>query len=251
MAQAWEPEDRGAVADLLDDPARAAAAAAAAERVQPGPTVGLGSGRAVWATMELLARRADLAGLRVVAASTTTERLAARDYGFTVVAFDGDVRPALYIDGADEVGPDRSLLKGHGAALLREKLIAVASDRFVVVAEAAKRVKRLGAQRTLPVEVVRFGCSDIRRRLRASFTEVSLRVDDGEPVRTDEGHLLLEITLPDDVDAATVADRLDGTVGVVEHGLFLGLADEVLLGHPDGTVEVLGSARDRVATKRV
>jgi len=250
MAQPWEPEDRRAVADLLGDPARAAAATAAAERVQPALTVGLGSGRAVWATMELLARRADLAGLQVVAASTATERLA-RGYGFTVVAFDGDVRPALYLDGADEVAPDRSLLKGHGAALLREKLIAVASDRFVVVAEAAKRVQRLGAQRTLPVEVVRFGCSDIRRRLRASFTEVSLRVDDGEPVRTDEGHLLLEITLPDDVDAATVADRLDGTVGVVEHGLFLGLADEVLLGHPDGTVEVLGSARDRVATKRV
>ena len=249
MAQSWEPEDRRAVVGLLEDPARAAVAAAAAERVQPGPTVGLGSGRAVWATMELLARRADLTALRIVAASTATERLA-RDCGFTVVALDGDVRPALYIDGADEVAPDRSLLKGHGAALLREKLIAVASDRFVVVAEAAKRVRRLGEQRTLPVEVVGFGWADIRRRLRASFPEVSLRIDDGEPLRTDEGHLLLEIALPDDVDAATVAGRLDGTVGVVEHGLFLGLADEVLLGHPDGTVEVLGSARDGVATKR-
>lgn len=250
MAQSWEPEDRRGVVDLLDDPARAAVARAGAERVRPGPPVGLGSGRAVWATMELLARRDDLAGQRVVAASRATERLA-RECGFTVVALDGDVRPVLHIDGADEVAPDLGVIKGHGAALLREKLIAVASDRFVIVAEAAKRVQRLGEQRTLPVEVVRFGWADTRRRLRALFPEVALCTEDGRPLVTDEGNLLLELALPADVETATVAARLEGTVGVVEHGLFLGLVDEVLLGLPDGRVEVLGAAGDRATQERV
>jgi len=134
VTKRWEPVDRAAVVGLLDDPARAAAAAAAHRRVRAGMTVGLGSGRALWATMELLERRDDLVGLHVVASSLVTERLAV-EYGFNVVALDGVVRPDLCIDGADEVAPDLSLMKGRGAALLREKLVAAASYRFLVVAE--------------------------------------------------------------------------------------------------------------------
>lgn len=249
MAQLQTPMDRATVGALLDDADRAAVAAAAAARVEPGTTVGLGSGRALWATMELLARRDELQGLRVVAASTETEQLAA-ECGFSIAPLDGQVRPDLYIDGADEVGPDLGLIKGHGAALLREKLVATASRRFIVVAEAVKRVRRLGAQRTLPVEVVRFGWADTRRRLRRHFAEVTVRADGEGPLVTDEGHLLLELALPDDMDATTVAGLLDATVGVVEHGLFLRLADEVLLGHPDGHVDVLTATGQRDEERR-
>lgn len=240
MAPPGDPATRGDLVALLEDPSRAAVAAAAAARVEPGTTLGLGSGRAVWATMELLARRDELAGTRVVTASSTTERLAAA-MGFQVVDLDGRVRLDLLIDGADEVGPDLGLIKGHGAALLREKLVAAAARRFVVVAEAAKRVPHLGALRTLPVEVVRFAWADTRRRLLELFAEVEPREDGGGRLLvTDEGHHLLNVRLPDGgTDVRALAARLSCTVGVVEHGLFLDVADEVLLGSDDGTVEEL------------
>lgn len=239
MAASGEGPDRSTTVALLDDPARAAVAASAAEMVRPGQALGLGSGRAVWATMELLARRDDLAGLAVVTASSATEDLA-RQMGFSVVDLDGTVRPDLLIDGADEVAPDLGLIKGHGAALLREKLVAIAARRFVVVAEASKRVDHLGQHVTLPVEVVRFAHADTRRRLRASFDGVTLRVDGDRPLVTDEGHHLLQVRLPaGGTDVAALATALSCTVGVVEHGLFLDLADVALLGGGDGSVQVL------------
>ena len=240
MAPPDEPTSREELEALLDDPARASVAREAAARVESGTTVGLGSGRAVWATMELLSRRDELAGTRVVTASSTTERLA-QDMGFTVVGLDGEVRLDLLIDGADEVAPDLGLIKGHGAALLREKLVAVATQRFVVVAEASKLVAHLGEQRTLPVEVVRFAWADTRRRLRDEFAEVELRTaDHGAPLVTDEGHHMLHVRLPEGgTDVRALATRLSYTVGVVEHGLFLDMADEVLLGSDSGAVDVL------------
>lgn len=242
MEQWWEPTDRPSVVELLDDPARAAAAAAAADRVRPGMALGLGSGRAVWATMELLARRDELAGLAVVSASSITDRLAT-DYGFSLFELDGVARPDIAIDGADEVGPDGGLLKGHGNALLREKLIAVAARYVVVVAETRKLVDRLGQERTLPIEVVRFGWTDTLRRLRQQVGEVTVRTDGGGPLVTDEGNHLFEIRIQRGVDAAALAATLERTVGVIEHGLFLDMADEVLVGAPDGSVDVLRRRR--------
>jgi len=242
MEQWWEPTDRQSVVELLEDPARAAAAAAAAERVRPGMALGLGSGRAVWASMELLARRDELAGLAVVSASSITDRLA-MDYGFSLFELDGVARPDVYIDGADEVGPDGALLKGHGNALLREKLIAVAARHVVVVVETRKLVERLGQQRTLPIEVVRFGWTDTLRRLRERVGEVTVRTNDGDPLVTDEGNHLFEVRIQRGTDAASLAAVLERTVGVIEHGLFLDVADEVLVGAADGSVDVLRGGR--------
>lgn len=219
----------------MDSPARAAAAAAAAELVEPGMTIGLGSGRAVWAVLDLLRDR----GIRAAAASSRTEELL-RAAGIEVVEPDGSVRLALAIDGADEVDPQLGLIKGGGAALLREKLIVSAAQRFVVVAEASKRVERLGETRGLPVEIVRFAWGDTRRRLLELVPSAELRTgDDGDPVVTDEGHYLLDVDLPVSGDLDEFAAELKAEVGVVEHGLFLGLADVALLGHDDGTVETL------------
>jgi ribose 5-phosphate isomerase A len=217
----------------LDSPARAAAAEAAAELVEPGMTIGLGSGRAVWAVLELLRDR----GIRAAAASTRTEELL-REAGIELVELDGDVRLAMAIDGADEVDPQLGLIKGGGAAMLREKLVVKAAEQFVVVAEAAKKVARLGETRRLPVEVVRFAWRDTRRRLSSLVPDVELRVDErGDVVVTDEGHYILDCELPESSDLAALGEAIKAEVGVVEHGLFIGLTSLALLGNDDGSVE--------------
>jgi ribose 5-phosphate isomerase A len=196
-------------------------------------TIGLGSGRAVWAVLDLLRDR----GIRSAAASARTEELL-REAGIEVVEPDGSLRLALAIDGADEVDPELGLIKGGGAALLREKLLVSAADRFVVVAEAPKKVARLGQTRGLPVEVVRFAWGDTRARLLELVPSADLRRDDrGEPVVTDEGHYLLDCGLPASGDLQALADSIKATVGVVEHGLFLGMTSLALLGDDDGSVE--------------
>jgi ribose 5-phosphate isomerase A len=217
----------------LDSPARAAAAAAAAELVEPGMTIGLGSGRAVWAVLELLRDR----GIRAAAASTRTDELL-REAGIEVVELDGTTRLALAIDGADEVDPSLGLIKGGGAAMLREKLVVKAADQFVVVAEASKKVARLGETRRLPVEVVRFAWRDTQRRLLELVPDAELRIGErGDVVVTDEGHYILDCELPGDGDLAALGDAIKAEVGVVEHGLFIRMSSLALLGNDDGSVE--------------
>jgi ribose 5-phosphate isomerase A len=226
----------------VNDPAtvaRAAAAAAAVELVEPGMTIGLGSGRALWKVVELLGERGS--SVRAVVASSRTDELA-RAAGMDVVELDGTVFPDLALDGADEVDPSLRLIKGGGGALLREKIVISAARRFVVVAEASKRVERLGESFRLPVEVVRFGWRDTRRRLAALVPDASLRLrEDGEAYVTDEGHLILDCALPGagGADPEMLAREVKQVPGVVEHGLFAGLAERALLGRPDGSVEVL------------
>ena len=157
--------------------ARAAAAAAAVALVEPGMTIGLGSGRAVWNVVELLGDRAE--DVRAAVASSRTDELA-RGHGIEVVELDGSFQLDLALDGADEVDPELRLIKGGGGALLREKIVISAARRFVVVAEATKRVERLGERFRLPVEVVRFGWRDTRRRLAALLPDAEQRLrDDG------------------------------------------------------------------------
>ena len=221
------------------DPARDAAASAALQRIAAGMTVGLGSGRAVWRTMELARERwPEGPPVRAAFASDTTAELG-RELGFDSVELNGERVLDVAIDGADEVDGDLGLVKGGGAALLREKLVVCAAERFVVVAEARKLVQRLGQAFPLPVEVVRFGWPGTRRRLLELLPEAELRTADGAPLVTDEGHHLLDCKLPAEGDLHELARAIKATVGVVEHGLFLGMAEEVLLGHPDGSVEEL------------
>jgi ribose 5-phosphate isomerase A len=162
--------------------------------------------------------------------------------GIQPVELDGNVRLDVAIDGADEIDPQLGLIKGGGAALLREKIVVSAAERFLVIAETRKRVQRLGETFKLPVEVVRFGWGDTRRRLLALVPEADLRLDGGRPALTDEQHYLLDCRLPGEGDLSALGDRIKGTVGVVEHGLFIGLASEALLGTPDGGVEVVRPA---------
>jgi ribose 5-phosphate isomerase A len=222
---------------LSSDPARTAAAGAAVELVEPGMTIGLGSGRALWKVVELLAERGS--PVRTVVASSRTEELA-RQAGFEVVSLDGTFELDLALDGADEVDASLGLIKGGGGALLREKIVISAAARFVVAAEASKKVARLGEGFRLPVEVVRFGWRDTRRRLAALLPDATQRLrEDGEPYVTDEGHLILDCELPAVSDLAALGRDVKQVPGVVEHGLFIGMAARALLGHPDGSVETL------------
>jgi ribose 5-phosphate isomerase A len=197
--------------------------------------IGLGSGRAVWAVTELLP-----AGTRAVVASELT-RERALTAGIEVVDLDGTFELDLALDGADEIDGSLGLIKGGGGALLREKIVIAAARRFVVVAEAAKKVERLGERFPLPVEVVRFGWADTRRRLSGLLPGAELRsTEDGaEPFVTDEGHYILDAPIAPGTDPAGLADALLRVPGVVDHGLFLDMAELALLGRPDGTVERL------------
>jgi ribose 5-phosphate isomerase A len=221
--------------------ARAAAAAAAVELVEPGMTIGLGSGRAVWQVVELL--RESGRPVRAAVASSRTEELALAA-GFELVELDGTVELDLALDGADEVDPELRLIKGGGGALLREKIVISAARRFVVVAEAPKKVDRLGEHFRLPVEVVRFAWRDTRRRLGAVVPDAEQRLrEDGEAYVTDEGHLILDCAIPGEADVDSLGAAIKQVPGVVEHGLFIGMAERALLGRDDGSVEVLEAGR--------
>ena len=218
----------------VSDEGRSAAAAAAAELVEPGMTIGLGSGRAVWAVVERLP-----AGTRAVVASELTRERALLA-GIQVVELDGSFELDLALDGADEVDGSLGLIKGGGGALLREKIVISAARRFVVVAEAAKKVDRLGERCRLPVEAVRFGWRDTRRRLSPLLPSPELRGEGGPaPFLTDEGHYILDASIPAGIDPAELGVALKQVPGVVDHGLFLDMAELALLGHPDGTVDRL------------
>src|SRR5829696_442279 len=213
---------------------REAAAAAAVELVEDGMRIGLGSGRAVWAVTERLP-----AGTRAVVASERTRELALAA-GIEVLELDGTFELDVALDGADEIDAWLRLIKGGGGALLREKIVISAARRFVVVAEASKRVSRLGETFRLPVEVARFGWRDTRRRLAALLPDAEQRLrEDGEAYLTDEGHFILDCALPADADIDALDAAVKQVPGVVEHGLFIGFAERALLGREDGSVEVL------------
>lgn len=219
--------------------ARAAAATAAVELMEPDMVVGLGSGRAVWAVIEAIgARWGGGPPIRVVVASEATYAIS-HAAGIKVMQLVGESELDLAVDGADEVDSQLRLLKGGGGALLREKIVASAASRFVVVAEEEKRVERLGERFRLPVEVVRFGWRDTRRRLAPYLPDAERRAVGDEAYQTDEGHYILDCRIPPDADPDALDQQVKLLPGVVEHGLFLGMAERVLLGRADGGVDVL------------
>jgi ribose 5-phosphate isomerase A len=224
---------------MASDSARLAAVRAALPMVQENTVIGLGSGRAVFALAdEIGAKWQGSPPVRaVVASSATAER--AKEAGIEIVDLDDVQALDLAFDGADEVDSALAMIKGGGAALLREKLVIAAARRVVIMAEDSKKVDRLGATRLLPVEVVKFGWQSTRRRLLHLVEDAQLRLDDnGEPVITDEGHFLLDVPVPPG-NIRDLAQALKSTLGTVDHGLFIDLATDVILGHEDGGATTL------------
>jgi ribose 5-phosphate isomerase A len=213
---------------------------AAAELVEAGMVVGLGTGStAAWFVKALAARKLDIRG---VPTSEATANLA-RELGIPLAALDDVKSIDLTVDGADEVGPGLSLIKGGGAALLREKLVWEASKRCVVIADAAKKVDHLG-RFPLPIEVVRFGHLHTGHRLADIAAEFELlpprlRMADRGIVVTDGGNVIYDLPSGVIAEPAALAAALKTVTGVVDHGLFLDLADEALIGTDQGVVKLV------------
>ena len=215
---------------------------AAAQHVEPGMVVGLGTGStAAWFVKALAAR--NLSGLRCVPTSEKTADLA-RDLGLTLSTLEDTPRIDLTVDGADEVGPGLALIKGGGAALLREKLVWEASSRCIVIADAAKVVPVLGAF-PLPIEVVAFGHKTTANRIADVLVDhdihaqARVRQADRGLVRTDGGNLIYDAACKAIHDPVRLADDLKLITGVVEHGLFLDLADLAIIGTDKGVDTLL------------
>src|SRR5215218_1748200 len=214
-------------------------AVAAANLVTPGMLVGLGTGSTADAVTRELGRR--VAGgldLTAVPTSDRTEALA-RDLGIPLLTLDEAGRPDLGIDGADEIDPALDAIKGRGGALLREKLVALSCDDYILVATTEKSVDQLGERTPLPVEIVAFGWSQTAKRLASVGISPEPRTLDGEPARpwvTDNGGVILDCATGPIADPSQLAAAVKAVSGVVEHGLFLGIARAALQVDPDGHV---------------
>jgi ribose 5-phosphate isomerase A len=224
---------------MENDLAKARAAAKSLEFVENGMTLGLGTGSTVAHFLRLLGERVcDGLSIRGIPTSEQTRRQAMAE-GIPLVGFEETEELDLCVDGADEIDSSFRLIKGGGGALLREKIVASASRRVVIIADAGKWVEKLGTF-PLPVEVVPFAWPLLAHRIGGLGANTVLRVrEDGEPFVTDSGNLILDCHFGRIEQPEQLARQLGALPGIVEHGLFIGLAHTVILGRPDG-VEVLG-----------
>jgi ribose 5-phosphate isomerase A len=217
-----------------------AAAARAVEFVRSGMRIGLGTGSTAAHFIELLGERVR-AGLRVLAVPTSeATRAQAARLGIALTTLDDSPELDLTIDGADEIAPDLTLIKGGGGALLREKIVAAASAEMIVIADATKWVPVLG-RFPLPIEIAPFGAAVTRRAVEAAAAEAGnagpapLRLDrNGHAFVTDGGHWLLDARLRQIADPRALASKLSAVPGVMEHGLFIGIARAAIVAGPDG-----------------
>jgi len=217
-----------------------AAAARAVEFVRSGMRLGLGTGSTAQHFIELLAERVR-AGLVVTAVPTSeATRAQAARLGIALTTLDETPELDLTVDGADEIAPDLTLIKGGGGALLREKVVASASERMIVIADESKWVPVLG-RFPLPIEIVPFGAAATRRAVEGAAAALGCpgpaelrKAQNGHAFVTDGGHWLLDARLQRIGDPNALAMRLCAVPGVMEHGLFIGLARTAILAGPDG-----------------
>jgi ribose 5-phosphate isomerase A len=238
MAKDDEKKDRS-----TRDQEKKAAARASLRFVKDGQVVGIGTGSTAAHFIRLLGEQVK-SGLRIRGIPTSDHsRQLAAGLGIPVIALDESPVIDVTIDGADEVDPKLRLIKGGGGALLREKIVASASKQLVIIADASKRVPMLG-KFGLPVEVIKFAQAVVLRKIEALGARVSLRLQaDGKPFRTDENNHILDCSFGEIADVEKLARQLSDMPGVVEHGLFIGMASVVLVAEGSQVVELW--ARDR------
>ena len=222
--------------------AKKAAGEAAAAMAEDGQRIGLGTGSTTAFTIAALGRRVREEGLQIVGTPTSfaAERLG-RQYGIPLATLDELDALDIAFDGADEVSPGLDLIKGRGAAHTREKIVASLAARFVVLVDPSKLVERLGTRMPVPVEVLPMAAAPVTRALERLGARPVLRMGKSKdgPVISDQGFWIIDAHF-DGIDDPAALDRaLLALPGVLDHGLFIGMATDVLVGEPDGTVRVL------------
>ena len=220
--------------------AKQAVGEAAAQLVEHQNVVGLGTGSTAACALEALGRRIQTDGLQITGVPTSSAAaVLARRYSIPLVGLDTVSGLDIVLDGADEVDPVGNLIKGRGAAHTQEKVVASFSRRFVVMIDDSKRVNRLGELKPVPVEVLPMAAHPVTEALRGMGARPVLRMGvhkDG-PVVTDQGFWVIDAYFQDLRNPQVMSDQLLRLPGVLDHGLFVGMTTDLLVGHTDGTVE--------------
>ncbi|MEM6306675.1 MAG: ribose-5-phosphate isomerase RpiA [Pseudomonadota bacterium] len=240
------------------DKAKFIAAKRAVEYVEDGMKLGLGTGSTSAWMVRCVADRVQMEGLQLECVPTSTRTAAlAGELGLTVVALDEAKWLDLTIDGADEFDDELNLIKGGGAALLQEKIVATASDKMIVIADASKKVEKLGAF-PLPVELIPFGWKTSKALLEELLESMdvmgrksAIRMNGDSPVVTDEGNYVLDLHLNRIGDARQLAMALNQIPGVVENGLFIDICDIVVQGFGDGRVVTLDINQGTIGEEKI
>lgn len=218
------------------------AADRALDYIESGMAIGLGTGSTSIHLVQGLAARLRDRRLHDIVGVPTSEATGdlARQLGISIVSLDQHPQLDLAIDGADEIDPALDLIKGAGGALLHEKIVATAAKRLIIIADESKLVAQLGTHMPLPVEVIGFGLAPAAERLTALGCDPKLRRSaDGSPFRTDEGNLILDCHFDGIRDAAALNSAIHAIPGVVDHGLFIGIAAIVIVAGAGGIATML------------
>lgn len=221
--------------------AKRAAAAAALKLVEDGMALGLGTGSTARHLVQLLAERIHMTGLRVRCCATSRDTAdLARSLGIEIFDLDDLGELDLAIDGADEIDPKLNLVKGGGAAHFREKIVEKAAKRFAVIADHTKLVDRLGTTRQVPLEILPFAWKTTCRHIEALGGKLAPRHGaDTELLHTDNGNLIVDGDFGPIAEPGGLAKKLDAVTGLLEHGLFVGMAEVAFVAHPDGHVQTI------------
>lgn len=208
--------------------------------VQNGMTIGLGTGSTANYFIEALAQRYQQENLQIkTVASSLVSQIKAQHSGLPIIAIEHIEKLDIYVDGADEVTPDMTLLKGRGSDLVKEKLLVEAAEQFIVLIDSSKRVQRIGENFPIPAEVLPFAWQLVQQKMRNAGAQVSLRETASGPAITSCGNLVLDLVFDSELSVATLNALLNATPGIVEHGIFQGLADIILLANKGEVTKII------------